>query len=100
MTTHARRFGSFHRYNQPSPSNSFSPTEVDPLLLETISPELSPAKSDKSGEKEHRAIKSDESGETNPNSLTPFEKDFHKNCGKPCGKGEFARYKFLKSLDF
>ena len=82
------------------PRAPFTPIETDPLLLDSISPESSSSLNDNSGESEPGSIQGDNFGEIAHKSLTHFEKDFHKNCGKPCEKVAFSGYKFLTSLDF
>lgn len=89
MAQPPRRFGSYHRYAKPVEPQPFKPHELDPLIIESISPELSRMKSDKTVESYAQAKSGDETVETLPNSLTRFEKDFHRNCGKPCGKVAF-----------
>ena len=82
------------------PRAPFTAIETDPLLLESISPESSPPLNDNSGESEWASISGDNFGEIPHKSLTPNRKDFHRNCGKPCEKVAFSRYKFLTNLDF
>lgn len=89
MPTRPRRFGAFHRYPQTDPPRRFTPDERDELLLESITPELSPLTSDNYVEMELSRAVDDKSGEMGANGLTPFGKDFHKDCGKPCGKLAF-----------
>jgi hypothetical protein len=89
MTTHARRFGQFHHYNQQQPSSSFSPNEVDELIAATITPELSSPTSDKSGESYAQPITSDESGETQGNCYSERNKFSTEIVEKPVEKRRF-----------
>lgn len=103
MARPSRRFGAYHRYDREQPTvspRSFKPDEPDQLIIESISPELSPTLHDNSGETTAHTSAGDNTGETAINRLTPLEKDFHRNCGKSCGKARIQGYKFLKNLDF
>jgi len=85
LPDHHRRFGAFHRYTSTSQPRTLPPAEPDPLLLEALTTELSPRESDKTVVNAGGNISGDKSVEIAPNRMTPFRKDFHKDCGKVCG---------------
>ncbi len=90
MRTH-RRFGAFHSYPKQAEAIPFQPTEVDPLIIEGISTELSPTRSDKTRETQQRAWSDDKTGESVANSLKQFGEDFHRNCGKSLWKSRVLK---------
>jgi hypothetical protein len=85
-----RRFGAFHTYNQQPHARSFSPSEVDPLIIEGITTELSPAKSDNSGERYAQASSGDDSGETLAKWRDDSRKISTRTVEKPVEKPRFG----------